>query len=136
MLRPPRKRDAGCSDRVPEPGAVEVGAQALPARPLCNRLDVLVWLHAPAAAVVRVFQGHQASAHVVGVTRADHAFKLVGVQYAVAALKGPGGNTADLCVSALFVVVDMAFRLAEHFIARAAVNAHADQVRHGSRGNK
>ena len=58
--------------------------------PAADRLDRLVGLDPPAAAVVRVLQADQPGADEVGVVGADQAVELLGLQHAAVALRRRG----------------------------------------------
>ena len=57
-------------------------------------------------------------------------FELLDSQHAVLPLQRPGRDAVDLRVAALLVVVDVRLGLADHGLARSAMESHTDQVRH------
>jgi len=53
---------------------------------------------------------------------------LIEFEHSVFALDGPGGNAVDLGITALFVIVNVAARLADQLVAGFAMHAHGDEV--------
>ena len=133
MLGPTRGFDAGGHHGVEQPGTVQVGRQSGVVGPTADLLDHRVRLDTSAAPVMGVFQTDGPGADQMRVVGADQTFKLFGTEDAVLSFDGSGGHAAKLGVSGLLVVEDVAAGLADHLVARLAVQPHADQVRHGTR---
>lgn len=130
MRRPAGRLDAGGDDRVPKPGAIEMGAKSVFTCPAANCFDTRKGLDLPAATVVGVLECHQPGADVMRVGGANEIGQLLDLEHTVAARNRPSRNTAELRVARLLVVVDVATRFANQFVAGSAVQPHADQVRH------
>ena len=77
VLGPPRGGDAGGNHRVPEACAVKMRSQTVLAGPAADGLDRFIGLNSPSAAVVRVFDGQQASAGEMRIVGPDQAGQLV-----------------------------------------------------------
>ncbi len=68
--------------------------------------------------------------------RPDAAHELLDLKHAVVAVDRLSRNAEELGIRPLFVPNDVAIRFAQEFIARLAVNAHAELVAHGAGGDK
>ena len=89
-----------------------MGSQSVLAGPVAGSAHMIQRQNDATAAVVRILQAQQPGADSVFVVRSDHARKLFRGDRGTVPLNRPRNHLAQLCEPALFVVIDMATRLA------------------------
>src|SRR5437016_504666 len=126
MPAPLAARDAAGDDRVPDARTVEVHRELVVAGPLGDGPDLRERKHAPAAAVVRVLEAHQARARVVLVVGPDLVAELRYVENAEVAVDRAAGHAAQSRRRPGFPDVDVRRRIADELVAGTRVQANRD----------
>src|SRR5438552_14431161 len=108
MLGPFAARNAGGDDGVPQSGAIQVHEQAVPPRPIANRGDLVQWINATPASVVRVLQSDKSSSDLMIVDRSNLVLELADVEEAVVAFDGSASHAAERSRSAGLINVNVA----------------------------
>src|SRR6478609_4163838 len=101
-------------------------------RPSANRSDIFDRLNLTRAAVMCVFEADEPSADKMIIFGPNQSAELIDVQDAAFAFDRFGNDSAELGERPLLIVVNVTAGLADELVARLAVNAHADLVRHRS----
>ncbi len=136
VLGPIGQGNAGGHGGIPEPSAVQVGGQPDGMTPIANVGNDVIGQHSAGAPIVRVLKADQPGAWKMIVLAANQTFELLASQDRFFASHRSHGQTAQLGVACLLVVVDVAVGLADDFVSWRAVESQSDLVGHGARGDE
>ncbi len=126
-------RRARGHDGVEQPSAVQVGRQPMSVGPSAHFGDAGQRLDSPGAAIVRDLEGQHAGVGLMFAIGANQAGQLIEPQQAKVAFDRLDRDSAQLGISGLLVVENVAARLAQKFIARPAMQPDANLIRHRAR---